>query len=186
MAISHRKFVKFRWRETALMLTLHHFQCPVCKNTTTCNTTTTEMFTAQLSFKPSQSFLGKMRRLCLISCLSGHLTKLRSGKSSWKCPPVSLVPQKLAWRLLLHSVPDGPPLPGAGLQDQQVAEVNVSRHHLQTASRGSIYDRFILLSRRRGSVLVISVLTNGPCYDRWPDVDRCFSFNPSQVLIIGF
>lgn len=32
--------------------------------------------------------------------------------------------------LLLHSVLDGPPLTGAGLQDQQVAEVNVSRHHL--------------------------------------------------------
>lgn len=51
---------------------------------------------------------------------------------------------KLARRSLLHSVLDGPPLPRAGLQDQQVAEVNISRHHLQTASSSPIYDRFVL------------------------------------------
>lgn len=56
----------------------------------------------------------------------------------------SLVPVKFASWLLLHVVLNGPPLPGAGLQDQQVAEVNVCRHHLHTASRRSIYERLIL------------------------------------------
>lgn len=51
------------------------------------------------------------------------------------CPPPSL---------LLHGVLDGPPLTGAGLQDQQVAKVNVSRHHLQTPARGPVYDGVVL------------------------------------------
>lgn len=76
---------------------------------------------------------------------------------------VLLVPVNCARRLLPHGVLDGPPLPGAGLQDQQVAEVNVSGHHLETASRGSIDDRFILQGRRRDSGRVLSGFTDGPC-----------------------
>lgn len=120
------------------------------------------MFTAQISFKPSPS-----RSLRLASCPSAEL---RSGDISWKWPLVSLVPVTLASRLLLHGVLDGPPLPRAGLQDQQVAEVNVSRHHLQTASRGSIYDRFVLQGRRRDSVLVSWGFT---VYHTWVVCSNC-------------
>lgn len=58
--------------------------------------------------------------------------------------------------LLLHGVPDSPPLTGAGLQHQQVAEVNVSGHDLQTASAGSIDDGLVLWGgdeRKRQSVV---------------------------------
>lgn len=63
-------------------------------------------------------------------------------------------------RLLLHGVPDSPPLTGAGLQHQQVAEVNVSGHDLQTASAGSIDDGLVLRGgdeRKRQSVGVKDV-----------------------------
>lgn len=111
-----------------------------------------------ISFKPRLSFLEKTRSLRLICCPP---EKLRSGDSAWKRPLVSLVPVKLANGLLLHGVLDGPPLPGAGLQDQQVAEVNVGRHHFQAASRSSIYDGFALRGRSRDSVLVLRGFADG-------------------------
>lgn len=46
--------------------------------------------------------------------------------------------------LLLHGVPDSPPLTRAGLQHQQVAEVDVGWHHLQAASAGSADDGLVL------------------------------------------
>lgn len=86
--------------------------------------------------------------------------------SSLSCLPVAL-PAKLRTRkpssgvvasavnalvgLLLHGVPDSPPLTGAGLQHQQVAEVNVGGHDLQTASAGSIDDGLVLRGGRRVS-----------------------------------
>lgn len=49
--------------------------------------------------------------------------------------------------LLLHGVPDSPPLAGTWLQHQQVAEVNIGRHDLQTAPAGSINDGLVLRGR---------------------------------------
>ena len=133
-------------RETVLILNLHHFERPVCKKKK-----------KKKSFSQKSS-LETTRSLGLIRCRSA---KLSSAESSWKWPLVWLVPVKLAHQLLLHGVLDGPPLPRAGLQDQQVAEVNISRHHLQTAPRGSIYDGLVLQGRRRDGLLVLSGLTDG-------------------------
>lgn len=49
--------------------------------------------------------------------------------------------------LLLHGVPDSPPLTGTRLQHQQVAEVNIGRHNLQTAPAGSINNGLVLQGR---------------------------------------
>lgn len=122
--------------KTVLTLNLHHFERPVCKKK--------KRFSQKSSVETTRS-------LGLIGCPSAER---RSAESSWKWPLVRLVPVKLAHQLLLHGVLDGPPLPRAGLQDQQVAEVNISRHHLQTAPRGSIYDGLVLQGRRRDGVLV--------------------------------
>lgn len=102
--------------------------------------------------------------LCFISCASA---KLRSGNSCWKRPLVSLFPVKKGSRLRLHGVLDAPSLASAGLQDHQVAEVSFSGHHLQTASRGSIYDRVILRGGRRERVMVL-------IHAKWPRVHSCF------------
>lgn len=53
--------------------------------------------------------------------------------------------------LLVHGVPDSPPLTGTWLQHQQVAEVNVGRHDLQTAPAGSIDDGLVLQGRDESS-----------------------------------
>lgn len=97
--------------------------------------------------------------------------------------------------LLLHGVLDGPLLAGAGLQDQQVAEVNVGRHHLQTAAGGSVYDGLVLHDGRRERALccyqvqqMLHVTVTGSDEILRPDVDRCFSLTSSganySVLIV--
>ena len=48
------------------------------------------------------------------------------------------------WLLLSHGVLDDPSLSGAGLEDQQVAKVNICRHDFQTAPCGSVYDGLVL------------------------------------------
>lgn len=96
-----------------------------------------EMFTTWTSYK-SLVFFEKM----CSNCFS------RSGavwlKSGAVAAPASLVHVESLRRLLHHGVLNGPLLPRAGLQDQQVAEVNVGRHHFQAASGGSVDEGLVL------------------------------------------
>lgn len=158
--------IQMEREKTVLTLNLHHFERPVCKKK--------KRFSQKSSVETTRS-------LGLIGCPSAER---RSAESSWKWPLVRLVPVKLAHQLLLHGVLDGPPLPRAGLQDQQVAEVNISRHHLQTAPRGSIYDGLVLQGRRRDGVLVFIRFNRWTVNHMWlwrgetgPDAGRWFSFN---------
>jgi len=164
LATSHRKSVKVRWRNGPR---------------------------AEVGSFERFSNLSSLRCWPLAS-LSSHLRLLfrrRGTRSAVRCPsaePIGQqpalqkvlrchwVPVKLASRLLLHGVLDGPPLPRAGAQDQQVAEVDVSRYHLQTAARGSIYERFVL--QGEGGTCGVIRVHRGTVTRPISEVQRCSHF----------